>query len=84
MSILQKIHVMYVKRNNEVCLCNDCCNVKAICITYSECLSVALVIHHAMRKRHVVFCGLSGSTVFFFPTLSHKRRDFGGGGDFLA
>jgi len=36
-------------------------------MTHSECVSVALVIQHAMRMRYVVVCGLSGSTIFFFP-----------------
>jgi hypothetical protein len=26
---------------------------------------LALVIQHAMRMRHIVFCGLSDSTIFF-------------------
>jgi len=47
-------------------------------ITHSECVSVTLVIQHAMRLRHIVLCGLSvclsGSTIFF-STLSHKRRE---------
>ena len=36
-------------------------------ITYSEDVFVALAlgIQHAMRKRHIVICGLSGSTEFF-------------------
>jgi extradiol dioxygenase family protein len=38
---------------------------KAIHITRSEFLFVALGIQHAMRTRHIVVCALSGSTVFF-------------------
>ena len=38
---------------------------KKISITYSACVSVALIIHHAMRMRHIVFCCLPGSTIFF-------------------
>jgi len=33
--------------------------------TYSECVSVALVIQQAMRMRRIVICGLSGSALFF-------------------
>ena len=53
--------------------CKHCCGVNAIRITYSVCVSVALVIQHAMRVRHIVVCGLSRSTIF--STLSHKRDD---------
>jgi hypothetical protein len=38
---------------------------KAISVTYSECMSVAYVIQHAKRMRHIVICGLSGSTTLF-------------------
>jgi len=34
-------------------------------ITYSEYVSVALVIHHAMCMHHIVICGLPDSTLFF-------------------
>ena len=41
---------------------------KAISITYSECVPIALVIQHAVGMRHIVNCGLSGST-FFSPCV---------------
>jgi hypothetical protein len=31
----------------------------------SECMSVALIIQHAIHMRHTVFCGLPGSKIFF-------------------
>jgi hypothetical protein len=45
---------------------------KAINITYSECVFVALGIQHAMGMHHTLICGLPGST--YFPTLCHKRH----------
>jgi hypothetical protein len=44
---------------------NHCCRGKAISITYSECVIVALGIRLAMLMRHIVICGLPGCTVFF-------------------
>ena len=44
--------------------CNYHCCGKAIIITYSECVSLALVIQHAKRMRHIVICDPSGSTIF--------------------
>jgi hypothetical protein len=51
--------------NNETRICQHCYCAKAIYITYSECLFVALGIRHAMRLRRILICGLSGSTIFF-------------------
>jgi len=38
---------------------------KAISITYSECVHVAVVIQHAMHMSHIVICGLSRCTILF-------------------
>jgi len=38
---------------------------KAVSSTYSGCIFVALGIEHLMRLRHIVICGLHGSTIFF-------------------
>ena len=45
--------------------CKNCCSRKAISITYSESMCIALGTQHAMRMRHIVLCGLSGCTLFF-------------------
>ena len=74
---------MYVQRNNEARSWNHCCSGKAITITYSEKMFVALVIQQAMRMRHIVISGLAGSyytsTIFFshFPingAISEKKN----------
>ena len=41
-------------------------------ITHSECVSVVLVIQHAMRMRHIVNCGLSVRYNSFFHIISQK------------
>ena len=61
------------KRNNEMHSCNQCCSGKAISMTYSECVFVALVIQHAMLMRHIFNCDLLRSTIFFH--ITYKRNN---------
>ena len=52
-------------RNTETRSCSHCCRGKAIRITYYEGVFAALGIQHAMRIRHIVIRGLSGSYSIF-------------------
>ena len=40
---------MYIKSNIETPSCNNCYKGQEVSITYSDCVSVALGIQHAMR-----------------------------------
>jgi len=53
---------------------NHCLGGKAISVTYSECVFVALGIQHVIPMRHIFVCALPLSTVFFH--ISHKRKNF--------
>jgi hypothetical protein len=67
---------LHVERNNEARSCNHCCSGKAMSITYSESMSVALGIQHAMRMRCIILPSVACPAVPYFSTLSHKRHDF--------
>jgi hypothetical protein len=56
---------MHIKRNIKARSCNRCSSGKAVSITYSGFVFVALSIQHAMRMRHIVIYALYGSTLFF-------------------
>ena len=46
---------------------------KTLFITYSKCGSVAVVIQQEIHMRHIVICGLYGSTIFFPQYLTKPR-----------
>jgi hypothetical protein len=52
-----------------------CKRRKAVSITYSECVSVAVVIQHAMRMRHNILSSVVFSALQYFSTLFPKRTD---------
>ena len=75
-NLLFRRHPLYVERNTEARSGNHCCCGKAINITYSECVFVALGIQHPKRMRHVTLSSVDCTTLPHFSTLSHKRYDF--------
>ena len=52
------------KLNIEARSRNHSCSEKAVSITYSQYVFVALGIQHAMRMHHIVIYGLPCSTTF--------------------
>jgi hypothetical protein len=67
---------MYYKRSTETRSCNHCCRRKAASVTYSECVSVSLVIQRAMHLRLTMLSSVPCLHLQYFSALSHKRHDF--------
>jgi hypothetical protein len=63
--IVNTRHSMYPLRNIYARSANNCCLGKAVSLSYSECVFVALGIQYAMRMHHIIICGLSGCKIFF-------------------
>ena len=66
---------MLLKKTSNVGSRNHCYGGKAISITYSECVSIALRIQHTKRMRRIML-SVACQLVQYFSTLSHKRHDF--------
>jgi len=64
------------KLNIEARSCNQCCSRKAISITYSECVLVALFNQHAKRMRRNILSCVTCRAVPYFST-SHKWHNLG-------
>jgi len=65
---------MYVYRNTEARSRNYCCSLKAMNITYSECVFVDFGIQHASAC--AILSSVACPSLQYFSTLSHKRQDF--------
>jgi hypothetical protein len=62
--------------NTEARSRNHCCRGKAIRFTYSEFVSVALIIEHSMYVHHSMLISVACGLYHIFSTLFHKRHDF--------
>jgi hypothetical protein len=51
---------------------------KAKSISYSECVSAALVIQHAKRMRRIILSSAACPALLYISTMSHIRHDFRG------
>jgi len=69
---------MYVQRNIDARSCNHWCRGKAICITYSECVFLSLVIQQVKRMRRLynifLHCFINGA--IFEKTLLNLKHVF--------
>ena len=54
----------------------DCCRGRALSVTYSECVSVVLIIQQAKRMRYIILSAVACLPLPYAPTLSYKRHDF--------
>jgi hypothetical protein len=58
-------------------VCNNCYSGKAINVTNSVFVLVALSIQHTMRMRRNMFISVASVDVPYCSALSHKILDFG-------
>ena len=65
---------MQVQRNIRARSCNHCCSGKAISMTYSECVFVALGVQNAMRMRQIILSSVACPDLQYFPRCQKKTR----------
>jgi hypothetical protein len=68
-NVMDRIQAIYVERNNESRSRNHFCRKNAISITYSERVSVALVIQHAKRMRRIILSSVACLAVLYFSHI---------------
>ena len=73
---LNKTGKVRIKVTFEARSCTHCYRGKVISITYSQCVSVALIIQNGTRVRRVILSYVAYPFLQQFSTLSHKRHDF--------
>ena len=66
---------MSVERNFEARSCKPHFRGKAMSITYSKCVCIALIVQHAQRLRRAMLSVVCPA-LQHFSTLFHKRYDF--------
>jgi len=69
-------HAVYVSTNIEARSFSHCDRGKAISITHSECVSIALVVQHAERMHRIILLSVACLALAYFSTLPHKRHNF--------
>jgi len=79
---------LYIYKNNTVARsCNHCYPGKAINVTYSQCVSTALVIQGVKHMRPVIMSSVASPTLPYFSTFTKgydiRGRGGGGGGGFI-
>ena len=72
-----KTGILHKKRNIKALSCTYFCRDKPISISYSECVSVALVTQlKKLVRRIIVLSSVARPALQYFSTLCHKRNDF--------
>jgi hypothetical protein len=65
------------RHNTKARSLSHCCSGKAISITYSECVSVVLVMQHAMHMRRIILLLVPGWLNHVFPRYLIRDTIFG-------